>query len=224
LTGTSRDRGILFSFEGLDASGKNTQTQLLSDFLKERNSSFELLSFPVYSTSIGKEIREYLSDGRDYSPETVHLLYAANRYEFKSVIDRWIAEKRIVLLNRYCESNIAYGVADGLSRVWVEQLESKMPQSDYVFYLKVDPNVSLERKASRDRYEADLKFLTRVSQVYDALAEDSRWISVDAERDPALIQYEIRKIFEALLKEKGIDVNCKRSSEDSRSSEDPLPR
>ena len=67
------------------------------------------------------------------------MLYAANRYEFKLTIERWISEERIVILNRYCESNVAYGVADGLARTWVEQLESKMPQSNYVFYLKIQP-------------------------------------------------------------------------------------
>jgi len=191
----------LISFEGLDASGKNTQSKRLCDSLKEKNANFKLLSFPVYSTAIGNEIKEYLLGRRDYNPETAHMLYAANRYEFKPTIEKWISEKRIVILNRYCESNIAYGVADGLSRMWVEQLESKMPQSNYVFYLKISPDLSLQRKASRDRYETDLKLLTRVSQVYDALALDSRWITIDAERDPEIVQYEIRNKFEALVQE-----------------------
>ncbi len=174
---------------------------MLCDFLKERNSNFEFLSFPAYSTALGHEIKEYLLGRRDYTPETTHMLYAANRYEFKLTIERWISEERIVILNRYCESNVAYGVADGLARTWVEQLESKMPQSNYVFYLKISPDLSLQRKVSRDRYETDLKFLTRVSQVYDALALDTRWISVDADRDPEIVQYEIRKTLEALLQE-----------------------
>ncbi len=177
---------------------------MLGDYLKARHANFDFMSFPVYSSPIGQEIKEYLLGRREYPPEAIHMLYAANRYEFKTTIDRWILEKRIVLLNRYCESNIAYGVADGLSREWMEQLESHMPQSDYVFYLKIAPEVSLKRKASRDRYEADLKFLTRVSQVYDALAENGRWMIVEGERDPAMIQYEVRKTVGALLQERGV--------------------
>jgi dTMP kinase len=199
LTGFSYERGILISFEGLDASGKNTQSKMLCDSLKEKNANFEFLSFPAYSTAIGTEIKEYLLGKREYTPEAAHMLYAANRYEFKPTIERWISEKRIVVLNRYCESNVAYGVADGLARAWVEQLETKMPQSNYVFYLKISPDLSLQRKASRDRYETDLKFLTRVSQVYDALALDTRWITVDADRDPEIVHYEIQKTFDALL-------------------------
>jgi dTMP kinase len=201
LTGFSCGRGILISFEGLDASGKNTQSKMFCDSLREKNAPFEFLSFPAYSTPIGNEIKEYLHGRRDYTPETAHTLYAANRYEFKPIIERWISEKRIVIFNRYCESNVAYGMADGLARTWVEQLESKMPQSNYVFYLKISPDLSLQRKASRDRYETDLKFLTRVAQVYDVLAMDARWITVDADRDPEIVQYEIRKTLEALLQE-----------------------
>ncbi len=129
----------------------------------------------------------------------MHLLYSANRYEFKPSIDRWISEKKFVILNRYCESNIAYGVADGLPRLWLEQLESRMPQSDYVFYLRITPELSLIRKASRDRLEADPKFLSRVSQMYDAMASSTRWITMNAERDVEIIHYEIMKTLTALL-------------------------
>jgi dTMP kinase len=196
------NQGILISFEGLDASGKNTQSKMFCDYLKRNNQSFELLSFPDYSTPIGHEIRNYLAEKREYSPETLHMLYSANRYEFKSSIQRWIADNRLVVLNRYCESNIVYGIADGLPRVWLEQLEGRMPQADYVFYLKISPEVSLARKVSRDRFEANLKFLERVSQIYDAMSEDPRWIVLDGGRDEAIIHYEIVKTFSAVIQER----------------------
>lgn len=202
MTGFSSDRGVLISFEGIDASGKNTQAKLLCDSLKQNDLAFEFMSFPVYSTPIGNEIRNYLQTKSEYTPETVHTLYSANRYEFKSIIEQWISERRIVVLNRYCESNIAYGVADGLPRAWLEQLESRMPQSDYVFYLRISPELSLQRKVSRDRFEEDLRFLARVTQVYDTLAMDPRWITVDAERDVEIVGYEIVKTLTALLAEK----------------------
>jgi dTMP kinase len=187
-------RGNIVSFEGIDASGKNTQAKLLCDSFKKAGTGFGFLSFPEYTTPIGKEIHEYLHGKREYSPETMHLLYSANRYEFKSEIERWISEKNVVVLNRYCESNIAYGVADGLPRTWLEQLENRMPQSDYVFYLRISPELSLRRKDSRDRFEADMKFLNRVSEVYDALASSSpRWITIEGDRNPSIIHYEIMK-------------------------------
>ena len=192
----------MISFEGIDASGKNTQTKMLCDYFRQKGVRFESVSFPDYSTPIGHEIRNYLSRQHEYSPETAHMLYAANRYELKPTIDRWISEEGFVVLNRYCESNIAYGVADGLPRLWLEQIESLMPQADYVFYLRITPNQSMIRKASRDRFEADLKLLARVSSVYDALASSPKWITLDAEREPGIIHYEIIKTLSALLNDR----------------------
>ncbi len=176
---------------------------MLCDYLRQNRVRFEFLSFPDYTTAIGQEIRNFLSRKREYNPETAHILYSANRYELKPSIDRWISEKALIVLNRYCDSNIAYGMADGLPRLWLEQLESLMPQADYVFYLKINPNQSLNRKASRDRFEADLKLLSRVSSVYDALSTSSNWITLDAEREPGIIHYEIIKTLSALLDEQG---------------------
>src|SRR6202022_1677415 len=131
---------------------------------------------------------------REYNAETRHLLYAANRYEWKERIVDLTRKGNTVILNRYSESNLAYGVANGLSLSWLEQVESLMPKSDRVFYLKVPPEVSAKRKGDRDRFEADLSFLKRVSEVYDALAEPGRWFTVDATRSIELVHYEIVKI------------------------------
>ena len=40
--------GRLIVIDGLDASGKETQTMLLADMLKKRNLSVRVLSFPMY--------------------------------------------------------------------------------------------------------------------------------------------------------------------------------
>jgi len=211
LSSSSTNSGVLISFEGIDASGKNTQSRMLCESLKENRINFELLSFPEYSTPIGQEIKSYLTEKREYSMETMHMLYSANRYEFKSRIEHWISEKKFVVLNRYSESNIAYGIADGLPRSWLEQLESRMPGSDYVFYLKIDPKISLARKASRDRFESNLKFLEMVSQVYDALALDPKWVTIDGDRDPGIIHYEILKTLSARLGDKTLNPSPQKS-------------
>lgn len=190
---------MLVSFEGIDASGKSTQSKLLCEYLKERKVAYECLSFPEYSTPIGTEIRDYLGLKRTYSIDAMHMLYAANRYEFKPTIDDWVSREKFVVFNRYCESNIAYGIAHGLPRTWLEGLESRMPQSDYVVYLKINPELSARRKASRDRFESNLKFLTQVADVYDALAMAPRWITVDGDGDSSIIHYEILRTLSSRL-------------------------
>ena len=205
--------GILISFEGIDASGKNTQSKMLFDYMKRLNVSVDYLSFPDYSTAIGQEIKSYLAGKRDYDPETRHLLYAANHYELKESIVRKVRDGVSLVLNRYCESNLAYGVANGLPLAWLENVESLMPPSNLVFYLKIFPEISAKRKGDRDRFEADLNFLKRVSDVYDALAEPGRWFTVDASQRVELVHYEVVKILESVYPQLGGE---KRSPSESK--------
>ena len=75
-----------------------------------------------------------------------------------------------------------------------------MPQSDYIFLLDADPELSQSRKEKlRDRYEADLPFLNRVSSVYNALAVPGRWFAIDANQPRETIHYEISKLAMALI-------------------------
>ena len=76
-----------------------------------------------------------------------------------------------------------------------------MPRANCVILLKVSPDVSMKRKAVRDRYEGDLNFLQRVSEVYDALVEKGRWFPVDAARPKEDVHYEISRLIAALLEE-----------------------
>ncbi len=194
--------GVLISFEGIDAAGKNTQSRMLFDYFRRSGTPSEYISFPDYTTPIGREIRSFLEHERDYNLESRHLLYAANRYEHKEQIEKWISDGKVVVINRYSESNLAYGGANGLSLDWLAQIESRMPSSDYVFYLKLSPEVSAARKKNRDRYEADLAFLKRVSNVYEALFEPDRWFTISADQPKDLIHYEIAKTISSLAVEK----------------------
>jgi dTMP kinase len=204
--------GILLSFEGIDASGKTTQSKMLFEYLRRERIPAEYLSFPDYSTPIGQEISNFLVHKREYDLESRHLLYAANKYERKEAIQRWIADGKVVIINRYSESNFAYGVANGLPLEWLEQVEGRLPKSDYVFYLRLSPEVSESRKQrNRDRYETDLGFLNRVSSVYEALAERDRWFIIPAEQSMDLLRYEIAKTVLSLLGEKR-NINNKSTS------------
>ncbi|MDA4130919.1 MAG: dTMP kinase [Thaumarchaeota archaeon] len=204
---------MLLSFEGIDASGKNTQSKMLFEYFKGRGEVCEYLSFPDYTTPVGKEIKNYLGGNREYSPESRHLLYAANHYEQKERILQLARKGTKVILNRYCESNLAYGVSNGLPLTWLREIESLMPQSDVVFYLKISPEVSMQRKRERDRFESDAGFLKRVMEMYDALAEPGRWFTIDANQRIDLIHYQIVRILENLFQNEKAQMGSKASSE-----------
>ena len=73
---------MLIAFEGLDQSGKETQTRTLRVRLEQAGHEVRTLSFPEYDTPIGQELRKTLDGDRDFPPDVMQLLYVANRLEF----------------------------------------------------------------------------------------------------------------------------------------------
>lgn len=178
-------RGLLIAFEGLDQSGKQTQTELLRDRLADAGRDVALLSFPDYGTPIGEEIERALRGARNYAADVMQLLYVANRYEWRSEIERKRNDGTILICDRYLASSVAYGEAQGLDPAWLLEIQRYLPQPDITFLLDIAPEVSARRKtADRDRYERDLVLLARVRDSYLRQA-GSGWVRLSADRDRA---------------------------------------
>src|SRR5262245_21159903 len=193
-------RGLLIAFEGLDQSGKQTQTERLRDRLVEAGRQVRLLSFPAYETPIGVEIRQALSGVREWGADVMQLLYIANRYEAKPLIERDLARGTILVCDRYIASSIAYGETQGLDAAWLHDVQRHLPQPDLTFLLDIAPEVSARRKATdRDKYERDLALLARVRESYLRQAAAERWVRLDADRDRAEIASEIFDAVRRLL-------------------------
>jgi dTMP kinase len=176
-------RGLLIAFEGLDQSGKQTQTELLRDRLADAGRDVALLSFPDYGTPIGEEIERALRGARNYAADVMQLLYVANRYEWRSEIERKRNDGTILICDRYLASSVAYGEAQGLDPAWLLDIQRYLPQPDITFLLDIAPEVSARRKtADRDRYERDLSLLARVRDSYFRQAANG-WVRLSADRD-----------------------------------------
>ena len=176
--------GLLIAFEGLDQSGKQTQAELLRDRLIAGGRSVYLLSFPDYGTPIGEEIERALRGARNYAPDVMQLLYVANRYEWRTEIERRRSDGEILICDRYLASSVAYGEAQGLDPAWLLEIQRHLPQPDLTFLLDIVPEVSARRKTSdRDKYERDLALLGRVRNSYLSLAEKDGWTRLIADRD-----------------------------------------
>ncbi|KAK4782345.1 hypothetical protein SAY86_016447 [Trapa natans] len=76
-------RGALIVLEGLDRSGKTSQSTRLLSYLEGLGHSVELWRFPDRTTSVGKMISSYLSNESQLDDRTIHLLFSANRWEKK---------------------------------------------------------------------------------------------------------------------------------------------
>src|SRR3989442_10464432 len=175
--------GHLIAFEGLDQSGKQTQTELLRDRLKQDGHKARLVSFPDYGTSIGEEIARALQGEREYGPDVMQLLYVANRYERKPDLQRWLDGGLILVCDRYMASSVAYGEAQGLDAAWLTELQKFLPVPALTVVLDIAPETAVKRKAvDRDRYERDLAMQQRVRESYRRQASEEGWVTIDGER------------------------------------------
>lgn len=174
-------RGLLLGIEGIDAVGKRTQTSLLLSWINSRGLRAASVSFPDYGTVIGQEIRAFLHGRKTYPAEVRHMLFAANRWERKRELENSLAASDLVIVNRYTESNLAYGTANGLDFEWLRGLEEGLPKTDAVFLLDADPASLYPRRGiGKDKWERNFELQEKVRSAYLGLAKRSGWSVVDA--------------------------------------------
>jgi len=186
---------LIITFEGGDQAGKKTQSAMLQKRLRSAKIKTKLFSFPDYSTPIGKEINRYLHGKRKYPAQVIHCLLAANRWEKAAEIKKAQEKNSVVIMNRYRESNLVYGLANGLKLDWLEKLDEGLPKSDLVIILDVQQKESFARKKqNRDKFEKDKQFYSKISQGYKRLAKKKRWRIVNASQSKTEVHDDVMRI------------------------------
>jgi dTMP kinase len=172
--------GQIIVLEGIDKAGKGTQCKLLYNAIRKAGMDCIILDFPDYSTPIGKEIRLFLDGRRSYSKEVQHLLLSVNRWEKKEDIEKIRQNGTIIILDRYYQSNLVYGLSHNLDLNWLINLDKGLPQEDLVIILEIDPETSYRRvNHERDIFEKNLEFLLTVKQNYRKLSKVYGWKIID---------------------------------------------
>ena len=181
--------GKFIVIEGADSAGKHTQAKLLMDHLKMKLSEIELLSFPQYDTPFGSLVAKYLRGEygtlSELPPEIPCLLYAMDRYQVRDKLVSSLASGKWLIADRYTQSNFGHQGAkldSGTERnkliAWVESMESRLPQPDFVIYLHVPVEVTqklintrehksyLKDGTNQDIHELDTEYQQRVIDTY----------------------------------------------------------
>ena len=218
----------LFVIEGVDGSGKSTQMRLLSEYIIRKGFGCEFLHFPrmhapYFGELIARFLRGEFGSLNEVDPYLVALLYAGDRKDASEKIREWLGQKKIVLLDRYTYSNIAYQCAkiddqkaqDKLMK-WILKLEFDhfaIPQPDLNVFLDV-PFSFTEKKlrsarsgsdrtylnGTRDIHEESLNFQKKVRDMYLKIARsDDRLAVVDC-RDRNGLMKQREEISSLILK------------------------
>jgi dTMP kinase len=193
-------KGKIIVIEGSDKAGKGTQSRLLVDALKLSGKVCVIIDFPDYTTPIGTEIRAFLDGKRNYPNELKHILFSANRWEKKREIESMVDNGTIIIINRYYQSNLAYGISNGLNINWLLNLDKGLPKEDLVIVLEVSSKISYKRTAAEynDTFEKDQKLMADVHKNYRILARKFKWKIINGEKNREEVHQDIMKVIKNL--------------------------
>ncbi|KAL8462787.1 hypothetical protein ACS0TY_033706 [Phlomoides rotata] len=196
----SDSRGALIVLEGLDHCGKTSQCSRLLSYLEELGHAVESWRFPDRNTGVGQMISSYLANDSHLDDHAIHLLFSANRWEKRSLMESKLRSGTTLIVDRYSFSGVAFSSAKGLDVEWCKAPDAGLLAPDLVVYLDISPEKAAERGGyGGERYEK-LEFQKRVSQSYKMLCDDT-WKIVDATLPMEDIEKKLQQIvMECILK------------------------
>jgi dTMP kinase len=208
---TASRRGGFIVFEGLDRSGKSTQSkELLAHLNKEiscpeggpeakrlqAGEGAKWMCFPARHTPLGSLIDLYLRRKVDMPDRAVHLLFSANRWEMASAVSADLEAGRTIICDRYAFSGVVYSCAKGMDPTWCRACDIGLPRPDLVFFMHLDPAEGAKRAAFGDERYENTHMQTAVREQFAAanFGTEVAWNAVDGAQEKSEISAQIRSI------------------------------
>ena len=191
-------RGKLIVFEGIDGSGKTTQSTMLLKHLQSKKIPSAYISFPRYEDSMWAQMVKKFLSGQlgNLDPYTASMLYAGDRMSASDEINQWLSVGKIVVCNRYVGSNIGHMSAKLKTSaerkkyiLWLEKLEyseNNIPREDLNVLLQVPVTETKRLMGGRqlDIHERDSAYQREVYKVYDEFSKSRKnWTRVDCTKN-----------------------------------------
>lgn len=182
--------------EGIDGAGKSTQAEILMSSLRERG--FDVVYFREPSGSRwGREIKRKAREPYSITPEEELELFQKDRKEnVEKNLKPALKRNKIVVLDRYYYSTIAYQGAKGIDEERIKRMNEKFAvEPDLVFILDIDPREGLDRiknRKKKDRLFERADYLARVRQIFGGF-KGKKFIHIDAQMPKEVISSIIEK-------------------------------
>lgn len=195
-------KGKFIVVEGLDGSGASTQVAMLSDYLTSKGYKVLLTKEPT-NNLIGGLIRGQLTHEWKTNPECLQLLFAADRsHHLEKEILPALQKGYIVISDRYMYSSLAFGSLD-CDIEWLKKVNGRFLAPDLSIFLKVPPEVCIERMKST-RFGVELfeekEKLGKVLAAFEALAAGNpNIVTVDGTQTVHKVCRDILKAVDSVL-------------------------
>ena len=208
--------GLLIVIEGTDGSGKSTQVNMLSKYIKN-----ECDGCTVSEWKTSRLISGVINDAKErnlLNTTTYSLLYAADYADrLESEIIPALKSGFVVLMDRYIYTAYVRDSVRGHDIKWVKELYSFAPKPDLVFYLNVAPDILIKRLIAKnggldyfesgrdiglstDIYNSFEIYQKRCLDEYKKLQKEYNFIELDGSKTQEEIHYIIKDKVKELLK------------------------
>ncbi len=181
--------------EGIDGSGKSTQTKFLKKWMQNMGLNVELIAEPTTSP-VGQLIRELLLNPHTDKPDfqkKLGLLFAADRLFLKDKLNS-LENDKIILSDRSYYSSLVYQEP----KEWICSLNRYAKKPDLIILLDVDEKTAMKRCKGTDGFENEA-FLKNTRQKYLDLAKKEKMVIVDATAGIRLVQYNLKRVLASQL-------------------------
>lgn len=190
-------KGILIVFEGIDGSGKSTQIQILRNILDDKGLDVVVFREPSKGPW-GQKIKEKAAFPDSLSPEEELELFVNDRKDnVQKNLRPALAKNKIVLLDRYYFSTMAYQGAKGLDVEKIRLMNEKFAiRPDLVFILDVDAGRALHRiqdRKNKDLLFERLDYLVEVRKIFKSFLGENIF-HIDSDNIPDEISDQVASV------------------------------
>ena len=184
---------MLINLEGIDGCGKSTQCKLLMEKFQKENENVVILKEPT-DGKYGQKLWEMLKGQREATTEEILELFVKDRREHvDEKIKPALDDGKIVLMDRYYYSTIAYQAAAGIDVERIRKDNEFAPKPDIVLIFDLPVDLAMERVRGHsvaDAFEKE-EHLEKVRKAYLNLEDDPLVRIIDSTRTPEDIFAEV---------------------------------
>jgi dTMP kinase len=177
-------QGLFIVIEGIDGTGKSTQSKRLAEWFRSCGREVVLSREPT-DGPWGKKLRESATTGRLSAEEELECFLNDRREHVEMSIKPALAEGKIVILDRYYFSTMAYQGARGFDPAEIRRRnEAFAPQPDLLLILDLSVESAHSRIGARGDTANEFEHrdtLTRCREIFLSLRDESFACVIDAE-------------------------------------------
>lgn len=159
-------------FEGLDKSGKNTQSEMAKEYLISKGFKVYKLEYPDYESKWGKLIRAMLQGELPFDDEKFEEYQTNDKLKDLQLIHELEEQGyEYLVIDRYVTTQVVYAKTKNNPKIqkWIDRIIEELPKPTIEIFLDVQVATSIARRGqhgSNDKYESDTAYLEGVRKTY----------------------------------------------------------